>query len=819
MNSNHQPNSSREARHPLWTAYALGQLDAVEARAVEAELGTDDEARRWVEEARRLSGALREAAAQECDRIAPSRGLRAALESRLEERDGEDSGISQAGPELKRRQTMSDVSRSRRTRIWLIAGAATAAAVIAGVFLVPPMFRGRETAQGRVGDVQGIAESAPREDAAQREESERRSRREDRVNSELKFDEKLQSGEPHDRSYDPTDATGPVPVMAGSISRTPASGAPVSGAPFSGPPASAPAAPHPGATPGPHPTSALMLQIPPMGTVPGSRPSPAQPPPPARPAPEPGYVPGHAAALPVYDVESLVPRPELRGLDPQPQPEGVSSPGKQGEATTPGTEQYDAIVENPFLAVVDQPLSTFSIDVDTASYANVRRFLNQGRLPPRDAVRIEEMVNYFRYDYPLPQGDVPFSVNMEVTQCPWSPGHRLLRVGLKGNEVDRSEQGMSNLVFLLDVSGSMSDQNKLPLVKQAMRMLVEQLDENDRVAIVTYAGNSGLHLDSTGGHDRDRILDAIDRLQAGGSTHGSAGIQMAYDQATRYMIKDGINRVLWCTDGDLNVGITRDEQLVKLIEEKRRSGVFLTVMGFGSGNLKDSKLEKLADHGNGIYAYIDGVREARKVLVEQLTGSLITIAKDVKIQIELNPAEVASYRLIGYENRVMAAEDFRDDTKDAGEIGAGHTVTALYELVPARAQDSGDAPASEAADRREGLRYQRAPRPKPAKLTEAASSGELLTLKLRYKEPDAERSRKIEFPLKDQGKRFGEATKDFQFAAAVASFGMLLRGSQHAGQATLSSVEEIAASSLGEDPGGYRAEFLDLVRKARRLSP
>ena len=497
--------------------------------------------------------------------------------------------------------------------------------------------------------------------------------------------------------------------------------------------------------------------------------------------------------------------------------EGPEDSGRYSmyRASAPGTEQYDRIVENPFLPVAEQPQSTFSIDVDTASYANVRRFLTHGTWPPPNAVRIEEMVNYFKYDYPLPQGEAPFSVDMEVAQCPWNPGHRLLRVGLKGQEIDRKQRGLSNLVFLLDVSGSMASPDKLALVKQAMRLLVEQLDENDRVAIVTYAGTTGVYLESTNGEKREQIIASIEKLSAGGSTNGGAGIKLAYQQAVRYFIKGGTNRVILCTDGDLNVGITRDDDLVELIKDRAKSGVFLTVLGFGTGNLKDSKLEKLADHGNGVYGYIDSLREARKVLVEQLTGSLITIAKDVKLQIEFNPAEVESYRLVGYENRVMAARDFHDDKKDAGEIGAGHTVTALYELVPARANKADEAADAKPAARPAGkLKYQQGP---AVRLTEAAGSGELLTLSLRYKQPEAQESKLLEFAAKDSDKRIGEASKDFQFASSVAAFGMILRNSQHRGQATLSAVEEIAASAVGDDPGGYRAEFVDLVRRAKQL--
>ncbi len=498
-----------------------------------------------------------------------------------------------------------------------------------------------------------------------------------------------------------------------------------------------------------------------------------------------------------------------------------------------GSEQYETIVENSFLSPQSpsEALSTFSIDVDTASYANVRRFLNEGRLPPPAAVRIEELVNYFTYSYPQPTGKEPFSVNMEAAECPWNAGHLLLRVGLKGKEVHRSERPPSNLTFLLDVSGSMQDANKLPLLKTTLMMFVAELTENDRVSIVTYAGEAGLRLPPTLGHEKEKIMAAIDSLSAGGSTHGSAGIQLAYEQAGQYFLKEGTNRVILATDGDLNVGVTSDDALVELIKEKATGGTFLTVLGFGTGNLKDGKLEKIADNGNGVYAYIDGVREGRKVLVEQMSGSLVTIAKDVKIQIEFNPAQIASYRLMGYENRVLAAADFNNDKKDAGEIGAGHTVTALYELVPVGAKEVAAAPQVG-----EPLKYQRAGGqrsevrgqqgavgnalrgvPGDVRLTEAAATGELLTLKLRYKEPDGVESRLVEFPLKERGGQFHSASKDLQFAAAVASFGMILRGSEHRGSGSLPAVAEIASGALDSDPNGYRAEFVDLIRKAQPL--
>jgi len=479
------------------------------------------------------------------------------------------------------------------------------------------------------------------------------------------------------------------------------------------------------------------------------------------------------------------------------------------------TERYARFTDNRFVAVGEQPLSTFSIDVDTASYANVRRFLTAGRLPPRDAVRIEELVNYFRYEYPQPEETEPFSVTLEAAACPWRSGHRLVRVGLQGRDVNRDARPAGNLVFLVDVSGSMNQPNKLPLVKQALTMLVEELSENDRVAIVTYAGNAGLVLPSTSGDQKERIRAAIGGLQAGGSTHGSAGITLAYEQAAERFIEGGANRVILCSDGDLNVGITSDEALVDLITKEATGGTFLTVLGFGDGNLQDEKLEKIANHGNGVYAVIDGVREARKVLVEQLTGSTITIAKDVKIQVEFNPAQVASYRLLGYENRILAAEDFRDDKKDGGEIGAGHTVTALYEIVLV-GEEAGPAAGRGA----EPLKYQAAPAPAPPVAKPALdgpASRELLTVKLRWKQPEGDTSTLREVPLAEQGGGFDIASADFRFAAAVAAFGMILRDSEHKGTATLPFAAEIAGSALGRDEGGYRAEFLDLIRRAEAL--
>ncbi len=478
-------------------------------------------------------------------------------------------------------------------------------------------------------------------------------------------------------------------------------------------------------------------------------------------------------------------------------------PGAQGPEAPSNTEGYDKIVENPFLTSFENPLSTFSIDVDTASYANVRRFLTGGQLPPLDAVRIEELINYFTYDYAPPTDDRPFAVHMEMASCPWKPDHKLLRIGLKGRTLEKRPP--SNLVFLIDVSGSMQETNKLPLVQRSLGLLVNQLSENDRVSIVVYAGASGLVLPPTTGDKKARILDAIERLSAGGSTNGGAGIELAYALAAQNFVQGGTNRVILATDGDWNVGTTSHGALETLIAEKAKTGVFLSVLGFGMGNLKDDTLERLADKGNGNYAYVDSLSEAKKVLVEQAAGTLCTIAKDVKIQIEFNPARIAGYRLIGYENRVLAKEDFNDDKKDAGEIGAGHTVTALYELVPAGQElPGGRSPV-------DPLKYQQPNEP-------AGASLDVCTVKLRYKAPESSESTLMEVPLKQGRDRFDDASADFRFAAAVAGYGMLLRRSEYAKGFTWEAVTEIASGALGEDREGYRAEFLGLVKRAKDLS-
>ena len=543
-----------------------------------------------------------------------------------------------------------------------------------------------------------------------------------------------------------------------------------------------------------------------------------------------------------------------------------------------GTEAYEPIVENPFVSAYEAPLSTFGVDVDTASYANVRRFLTSHQLPPPNAVRIEEMINYFTYGYAQPADDKPFAVSVEAGACPWNVGHTLVRVGLKGREIPRDKRPASNLVFLVDVSGSMQAENKLPLVKMGLNLLTQQLGESDRVAIVTYSDTAVQRLESTNGTNKQAIQTVIDSLQAAGSTNGAGGIQLAYRAALDHFIAGGTNRVILCTDGDFNVGVSDDDQLVKMIQERARTRVFFSVLGFGMGNLKDGKLEKLADKGNGQYAYVDSQREAQKVFVEDLAGTLVTIAKDVKVQIEFNPNQVGGYRLIGYENRVMPAQDFNNDAKDAGDIGAGHAVTALYEVLPA-----GAVPKPEIGD---NLRYRKAVVPADGPL-----ASELLTVKLRYKQPEGDTSTLVEVPVakrtiellnlandgdavacavelrrvdarstadtlnslfgadKQESRPFGAdeagkrlllrvspndlalvkealiqlgeggnaASRDFNWAAAVAAFGMILRDSQYRGQASFDLVLELAQAAKGEDPTGRRQEFIDLVKAAKAL--
>lgn len=474
----------------------------------------------------------------------------------------------------------------------------------------------------------------------------------------------------------------------------------------------------------------------------------------------------------------------------------------------PNDESYKAINENGFTNVKSEPLSTFSIDVDAASYSNVRRFINNGQLPPADAVRVEEMINYFKYHLNGPSGTEPVAINTEVSSAPWNPKHRLVRIGLKARTIDMSHLPPSNLVFLIDVSGSMDEPNKLPLVKASMKMLTDQLRAQDRVAIVVYAGNAGLVLPSTAGDKKSEIYNAIDNLSAGGSTAGGAGLKLAYKIARENYRKDGNNRIILATDGDFNVGDYSDGDMETLITRERESHVPLSILGFGMGNYKDSKMETLADKGNGNYAYVDNLTEARKTLISEFGGTMYMVAKDVKLQVEFNPAKVQAYRLVGYEDRLLNKEDFNNDRKDAGDMGSGHTVTAFYEIVPTGVADD----YSNSVD---PLKYQ--------KTKEAPSAGgnysdELMTVKFRYKQPDADNSKISLVTIKDNAVPFNSTSTDFRFASAVAEFGMLLRNSQFKQKSSFSQAISIAKGARGEDEDGYRAEFIRLAETAKSLA-
>jgi Ca-activated chloride channel family protein len=479
---------------------------------------------------------------------------------------------------------------------------------------------------------------------------------------------------------------------------------------------------------------------------------------------------------------------------------GIASPMYQEQ------ESYKGITENGFHNPKDNPLSTFSIDVDAASYSNVRRFINNGQLPPKDAVRIEEMINYFNYNLPAPTNNEPVAIHTELSTAPWNPQHRLLRIGLKARVVQTDKLPASNLVFLIDVSGSMASANRLPLVKSSLKMLVDQLRPQDKVAIVVYAGAAGLVLPSTAGSEKTTIKDAIDRLDAGGSTAGGEGIKLAYKTAKQNFLKSGNNRVIMATDGDFNVGASSDSDMERLIEQERKSGVFLSVLGYGMGNYKDSKMETLADKGNGNYAYIDNITEARKTLVSEFGGTLFTVAKDVKLQLEFNPAKVAAYRLIGYENRMLNKEDFNNDQKDAGDMGAGHNVIALYEIIPAGVKDK-------FTNSVDPLKYQ-----KNEKAATASTSADMLTIKFRYKEPNGSVSKMAQATVFDKPEDFKATSVDFRFAAAVAEFGMLLRDSEFKQNARYDEAINIARAAKGTDHEGYRAEFVKLAESAKLLN-
>ena len=478
---------------------------------------------------------------------------------------------------------------------------------------------------------------------------------------------------------------------------------------------------------------------------------------------------------------------------------------QEGDSTAFNTEEYDVITENPFLKSIENPLSTFSIDVDAGSYSNVRRFLQQGQLPPAGAVRIEELINYFHYEYPQPSNNDPFSINTEVGACSWNPKHQLVMIGLQGKKIPVENLPASNLVFLIDVSGSMMEPEKLPLVQRSMKLLVDQLREKDRVSLVVYAGNAGLVLPPTPGSEKIKIKNAIDALEAGGSTAGGEGIRLAYKVAKQNFIPNGNNRVILCTDGDFNIGPSSDSELFEIIDKAKKTGVFLTVLGYGMGNYKDSKMEKLADKGNGNHAYIDNEMEAKKVLVNEFGGTLFTIAKDVKLQIEFNPAKVQAYRLIGYENRILNKEDFNDDKKDAGELGSGHTVTAIYEVIPVGVKDE----FSQSVD---PLKYQ-----KQLNSVVKNTSDELMTIKFRYKKPDGDTSKLIVHSVTAM-QSAGPRSNNFQFVSAVAEYGMLLRNSSFKQNASFDQAYLLAKNAIGADKEGYRKEFLQLLGTAGKLT-
>ncbi|TAE68126.1 MAG: VWA domain-containing protein [Oscillatoriales cyanobacterium] len=490
-------------------------------------------------------------------------------------------------------------------------------------------------------------------------------------------------------------------------------------------------------------------------------------------------------------------------VTPLPSPTTTALPAQTQQFDREG---YNRIYDNSYQRASNNPLSTFGIDVDTASYSNVRRFINSGVMPPKDAVRLEELINYFTYDYPQPKGDRPFSINTEVANAPWNPQHKLVHIGLQGKSISTKNLPPNNLVFLIDVSGSMNSPDKLPLVKASLKYLVSELRAKDSVTIVVYAGAAGLVLPPTPGNQKEKILDSIDKLEAGGSTAGGAGIQLAYKVAKDNFIKQGNNRVILATDGDFNVGVSSDGELVRMIEEKREQGVFLSVLGFGTGNLQDAKMEQLADKGNGNYAYIDSLLEAKKVLVTQMGGTLFTIAKDVKIQVEFNPAKVQAYRLVGYENRVLQNQDFNDDKKDAGELGAGHSVTAIYEIIPVGVASDVKLPEVDP------LKYQ----PNPATAS-TSQTDELMQVKLRYKNPNETVSQLITQSVIDKPVKLENASANFRFAAAVAAFGMVLRDSEYKGAASFDQVLRLASQAKGEDKEGYRAEFIRLVENCKTL--
>lgn len=492
---------------------------------------------------------------------------------------------------------------------------------------------------------------------------------------------------------------------------------------------------------------------------------------------------------------------KLRGVASSP----VQKDGYNYTQPRHNTEEYEGITENIFHDAVKSPLSTFSIDVDAASYSNVRRFIHNGQRPPQDAVRIEEMINYFKYDYKQPTGEDPFSFQTEISTAPWNEKHKLVHIGMQGRNIPKEDLPPSNLVFLIDVSGSMADENKLPLLKSSFKLLVNQLREQDKIAIVVYAGAAGLVLPPTSGADKRTILEALNNLEAGGSTAGGAGIKLAYAIAKENLMEKGNNRVILATDGDFNVGESSNGAMERLIEDKRQEGIFLTVLGFGMGNYKDSKMETLADKGNGNYFYIDSMLEAQKALVSEFGGTLFTIAKDVKLQIEFNPARVKAYRLIGYENRLLNAEDFNDDRKDAGELGSGHSVTALYEIIPVGVESK--------FSKVDDLKYQ-----KTKTETSNSLSHEIMTIKFRYKRPEGSTSKLIVHAVVDENIALEKTSDNFRWSASVAAFGMILRNSEYVGDFNFEAVNSLASGARGDDKESYRIEFINMVRSIGALA-
>ncbi len=787
-----------DADNPRLTAYALGELDPTETAAIEQQLKNDASLRQAVEEIRQAASMLRAELAGE------------------------------AGPGLTELQRQRIVQRPRavtrtpfvfRARaIWSVTALAAAACLVIVVFVwnsnspsndrVTIRQNEKTPANGGVSDmllgmpVEKTAESLTK-DAIGRELAER------------------------------TDAPAIHSVIAPATNQ--AMPGPAGGEGSSGGSAAVADGVAKSLSGGLAESASVMKQLDEQrarSVLPSVRPEAptAAAPPPPPPSPPPGPAGGRAGARKAAtDADRPSPAEPAKSLDENLRRSAAPADDRKKEADKSVTgEKYGQIIENEFVPTSVSETSSFSVDVDTASYSNVRRFINDNKLPPPDAVRLEEMINYFPYRYDPPSGGLdapPFSANVEVNAAPWNTEHRLVRIGLRGRDVRPDMRPPTSIVFLIDVSGSMGDREKLPLVKESLKMLVDELNADDRLGIVTYAGEAGRPLDSTfcTPEKKPEILKTIDGLSAGGSTNGAGGIDMAYGLATANYIKGGVNRVILCTDGDFNVGVSSEAELVSLIQQKRATGVYLSVLGFGKGNIQDGKMKQLALHGNGNFAYIDSVNEGKKVLVDQMSGTLVTIAKDVKIQVAFNPAKVGSYRLLGYENRVMTDEDFKNDLKDAGEIGAGHTVTALYEVVPTPAAEAKAMAGQgrEASDNAAGAAV--APAANGDQMSKAdapAWKDEMLVLRIRYKEPDGTESKPLEFKTRDSGGELASASSDFKFAASVAAFGMILRDSPHKGAATIESVIDLAYSTI--DPEGglqiqSRDEFITLMEQAQRM--